>query len=261
MKNNLLKVSILTFGLLILSTSCNQSKKSNNTKNQNEIVSEDFKLKSPEDTTKFETTYNDGRISGVRNLKYYNALVKTSIPLDTILGLTTIMTEWNKYDANVAGPEAGFIQVPYSKERKEQLKQELKDSGIDTNTDLNSTMVGGDVETNRRIKKPSIRYWAVASKMFEQEFKNLKKAEGISNRDTTYVTFDFITTKGFYTVQEKKSELENGKSIWSNLFKESKFLNTEMARVQNESNMDDIKRYEARQLKKKNKIKISYKLK
>ena len=89
--------------------------------------------------------------------------------------------------------------------------------------------------------------------MFEQEFATLKKAEGISNRDTAYVTFDFITTNGFYTIQELKSELENGKSIWSNLFKESKFLNTEMARVQNESQKEAEKRYEDRQLKKNKK--------
>ncbi len=113
---------------------------------------------------------------------------------------------------------------------QEPEKSEMEKNGIDAS----SIMVGGDEETNRRFKEPSIRYWTVASKMFEQEFKNLKKAEGISNRDTTYVTFDFITTNGFYTVQELKSELESGKSIWSNLFKESKFLNNEMARVQNE---------------------------
>jgi hypothetical protein len=111
-------------------------------------------------------------------------------------------------------------------------------------------MVGGDVETNERIKEPSIRYWAVASKMFEQEFNTLKKAKGISNRGVDYVTFDFITTNGFYTVQLKKSELESGQSVWSNLFKESKFLNTEMERVQKESQQDAEKIYEARQLKK-----------
>jgi hypothetical protein len=124
---------------------------------------------------------------------------------------------------------------------RDSEKIEMEKNGIDAN----STMVGGDVETNRRFKEPSIRYWAIASKMFEQEFKNLKKAQRISNRDTTYVTFDFITTNGFYTIQELKSELESGKSIWSNLFKESKFLNTEMARVQNETQ----KEFEDKQLK------------
>ena len=82
MKNNLLKVSILTFGLLILSASCNQSKKSSTIKNKNEIVNEDFKLKTPEDTTKFETTYNDGRITVVNpNFELPNGLEVFTRPL------------------------------------------------------------------------------------------------------------------------------------------------------------------------------------
>jgi hypothetical protein len=233
MKNNIVKVVLSVFVSLVL-ISCNQSKKSSNKK---ETVENNFKLNKAEDTTKFETTYNDGRITTVRNSKYYGYLVRDSKPLDTKLGLSTVITEWNKYDANVACPEAGFIQRPLS------LTEPQKIEMIKAVVEGNSTMVGGDEETNRRIKEPSKRFWAVASKMFEQEFKNLKKATGISNRDTTYVTFDFFTAKGFYTVQEKKSELESGKSIWSNLFKESKFYNTEMARVQNESQKDAEKRY------------------
>jgi hypothetical protein len=245
MKIYILKTALFVFGSVIFLFGCNQSKKS--TIEKNITVENNFKLKTPDDTTKYETTYNDGRISGVRNLKYYNALVKTSKPLDSKFGLTTIITEWNKYDANVACPEAGFIQRPLS--LTEPQKIEMIEAGVEGN----STMVGGDEETNRRIKEPSKRYWAVASKMFEQEFKNLQKATTISNRDTTYVTFDFITTNGFYTVQEKKSELESGKSIWSKVFEESKFLNTEMARVQNESQKDAEKRYNASQSKKKSK--------
>jgi hypothetical protein len=244
MKKNVLKSSLVIFGSLVILVGCNQSKKSSSEKNK--TTENNFKLKTPEDTTKFETIYNDGRITGVRNSAYYNGLVKTSKPFENSkLGLTTIITEWNKYDANVACPEVGFIQRPLS--LTEPQKIEMIEAGVEGN----STMVGGDVETNRRIKEPSKRYWAVASKMFEKEFKNLKKAKGISNRDTTYVTFDFITTNGFYTVQEKKSDLESGQSIWSKVFEESKFYNTEMARVQNESNRDDIKRYEASKLKKK----------
>jgi hypothetical protein len=116
----------------------------------------------------------------------------------------------------------------------EAEKKELRDAGI-KDADLNSQMVGGTEEDNKIFKEPSIRYWAVASKMFEQEFKNLKKADSISDRTVDYVTFDFITTSGFYTVQVPKSELESGRSIWSKMFEESKFLNTELARVQNEA--------------------------
>jgi hypothetical protein len=246
MKNNFWNVSLLIFFLLLFLLSCNQAEKSNTESIKKETIEKNFKLNKTEDTTKFETIYNDGRISAVRNSKYYYLLVKSSIPLaDAKSGLTTVITEWNKYDANVATPEGSFIQKSLLME--DPQKKEMQEAGVDAN----STMVGGDEETNRRIKEPSKRYWGVASKMFEQEFKNLKKADGISNRDTSYVTFDFITTSGFYTIQEKKSELESGQSIWSTLFKESKFLNTEMARVQNESQKDAQKRYEAEQLIKK----------
>ena len=258
MKNNLFKVSQLVLILSFVLLGCNPTDKNSSEKKQDEKkqaekvqsekVQNKFKLNSVQDTTKFETKYNDGRMTAVRNLKYYNLLVESSIPMiDDALKLTTVITEWNEYDANVASPQGAFIQVP--KSFPEPDRSELIKSGVDENS-LNSQMVGGDVETNRRIKEPSIRYWAVASKMFAQEFAKLKKAEGISNRDIDYVTFDFITSNGFYTVQVKKSELESGQLIWSNLFKESKFLNTEMARVQNESRKDAEKRYEDSQLKK-----------
>ena len=249
MKNNLIKKSLLVFGLLVFLICCNEPKKSNSKSNQKEIVENSFKLNKVADTIKFETIYNDGRKTAIRNLKYYSYLIKSSQPMkDEKFRLTTVTAEWNKYDGNVATPQGSFIEKPLFLEEAE--KKEMLEGGLVDPRDMNSTMVGGDEETNRRIIEPSKRYWAVASKIFEQEFKNLKKAEGISNRDTTYVTFDFITTNGFYTIQEKKSELESGKSIWSNLFKESKFLNTEMARVQNESQKDAQKRYEASQLKK-----------
>jgi endonuclease V-like protein UPF0215 family len=199
-----------------------------------------------------KTKYSDGRFTAVRNLRYYNDLIKTGIPMkDAKFGLTTIMTEWNSYDANVASPQGGFIEKPMFLNEAE--KKEMREAGVDQSDTL-SAMVGGDEETNRRFVEPSKRYWAVASKMFEQEFANLTKAEGISDRTVDYVTFDFITTDGFYTVQVKKSELESGKSVWSKVFEESKFLNVEMARVQNESAMDDQKRNEARQLKKTQKV-------
>ena len=245
MKSNLLKTSLIVFGSFCFLVGCNQNKKTNTKSINKETVESNFKLNKAEDTTKFETIYNNGIKSGVRNIKYYNYLVKDSKPFgDTKLGLTTVITEWNKYDANVATAQSSFIEKALFLEETE--KKQMIEDGFEPSK---STMVGADVETNRRIKEPSIRYWAVASKIFEKEFKNLKKADGISNRDTTYVTFDFITTNGFYTIQEKKSELESGKSIWSNLFKESKFLNTEMARVQNESQKDAQKRYENRQIK------------
>jgi hypothetical protein len=269
MKNNLLKASLIVFCSFVFLAGCNQTDKANIENNQIETAKDAVKTenKPAKDTfaivstnsERLETKYTDGRITSVRNLPYYKALVKSSIPMkDSKLGLTTVMTEWNAYDANVAAPEAAFIEVPRSIEERDKLRAELKAGGVELSTDDgNSTMIGGDVETNERIKEPSKRYWAVASKVFEQEFNNLKKADGISDRSVNYVTFDFITTSGFYTVQVKKSELESGQSVWSNLFEESKFLNTEMARVQNESAIDAQQRYEAKQLKKNQKIKKS----
>jgi hypothetical protein len=243
MKDNLLKASLLVFSSFIFLFGCNQTNKVNKENNQNETAKDTFAIVDTS-SEKYETKYTDGRITAVRNLKYYNALIETSKPLDTRLGLTTVMSEWNEYDGNVATPQGAFTEKPLFLTEAE--KSQMREAGVDGK----STMVGGDEETNRRIKEPSIRYWAVASKMFEQEFNALKKAKGISNRDVDYVTFDFITTNGFYTVQEKKSKLESGQSVWSNLFKESKFLNTEMERVQRESQQDAEKRFEARQLKK-----------
>jgi hypothetical protein len=268
-KNNLLKTSLFVFCAFVFLFGCDQAKEVKTENNQNETAKDSVamnkavnKAKSEAaketfaivstNSEKLESKYTDGRITSVRNLPYYKILVKSSIPMkDAKYGLTTVITEWNAYDANVASPQGGFIQVQRSIKERDTIRAEMKTAGVDLSTDdANSTMIGGDEETNRRFKEPSIRYWAVASKMFEQEFKNLKKAEGISDRSVDYVTFDFITTNGFYTVQVKKSELESGKSIWSNVFKESKFLNVEMARVQNESAIDDQKRYEADQLKK-----------
>jgi hypothetical protein len=244
MKNNLSKTSLLVFTSLVCLFGCNQTNKSNNGNNQNETAKDTFAI-ADTGSERYETKYIDGRITAVRNLKYYNALVNTSKPLgDSKLGLTTVTSEWNEYDGNVATPQCSFTEKPLFLTEAE--KSQMREAGVDGK----STMVGGDEETNERIKEPSIRYWAVASKMFEQEFSTLKKAKGISNRDVDYVTFDFITTNGFYTVQEKKSKLESGQSVWSNLFKESKFLNTEMERVQRESQQDAEKRFEARQLKK-----------
>ncbi len=233
-----LKTCIAVTATTLLFYSCDQPKNTTINKKQivNEKVKNNFKLNKESDTLKFETLYNDGRITAVRNQKYYNYLLQDAkLTKDTALKIYTVVSEWNKYDANIQSASGGFIQVPRSAQEVINLKEELKAGGADTNQDLNSTMVGGDVESNNRFKEPSERYFAVAKKIFEQEFKNLTKAESISNRDTNYVTFDFITNKGLFTIQELKSVLETNQSVWSTLFTESKFLNTEMARVQKES--------------------------
>jgi hypothetical protein len=89
-------------------------------------------------------------------------------------------------------------------------------------------MMGGDQETNKRNKESSIRYFDIAYKIFEKEFKTLKMASNISNRDTNFVTFDFFTISGFYTVQESKAKLEAGESVWSQLFEATKKMPKEL---------------------------------
>ena len=162
MKNNLLKAALLVFGSLIFLFGCNQTKKSNTKSFKKETVENNFKLNKVADTSKLETIYNDGRITAVRNVKYYGYLVRDSKPFgDTKLGLTTVITEWNKYDANVATAQSSFIEKALFLEETE--KKQMIENGFEPS---NSTMVGADEETNRRIKEPSIRYWAVANKMF-----------------------------------------------------------------------------------------------
>ncbi len=90
-----------------------------------QTVETDFKLKTPDDTTKFETKYNDGRVTVVRNLKYYNLLVKSSKPFEgTKLRLSKVIGEWKLYDANVAIAQGRFIQKPLIMQDPE--KNEIK---------------------------------------------------------------------------------------------------------------------------------------
>lgn len=77
-----------------------------------------------------KTLYADGRVSDVRKINYYNYLVKNSEPFGDSpaakLGLITIITEWNKYDANVAGPQGGFMQVENDSQFITKMREELK---------------------------------------------------------------------------------------------------------------------------------------
>jgi hypothetical protein len=212
MKNNLSKVLLFINSISALFLSCNQSKQSETKSNLQEIKTDTLESAIVKDNNTF---YKDGRETEVRKLWYYNSLVKTSIPLekntntDNKLKLTTIIAEWNKCEAVVASEEAVFIQLPTNQ------------------------MMGGDVETNRRNKESSIRYFDIAYKIFEKEFKTLKMANSISNRDTNFVSFDFFTDKGFYTVQESKAKLEAGESVWSKLFEVTKKMPTELEKTMN----------------------------
>jgi hypothetical protein len=208
MKNNRKKASVWVLASLMFLSGCNQTGASDAKNTQSEATKAPVKFaRQGKDT--FETIYADGRLSGVRNLNYYNILIKNKKDNKSEnVRVLYVMTEWNKYDAVVAAPEEAFIQLP------------------------NNSMVGGDVETNRRVKDYAIRYFAIATKMFKKEVRNLKTINGITDRNTDDVTFDVITNKGIYTIQEKKSDLENNRSIWSGLFTASKQLNQDVITTQ-----------------------------
>ncbi len=201
------KASLLIFGSLLLLISCNQTKKVKNKNSLNKTFEAAVSTKKDGNPV---SKYADGRISEVRTLTYYNFYTDTILAnKNEELKLILVITEWNKYEALVADSVSTFTQLP------------------------SNTMLGGDVETNRRMKKSAVRYFDIANKMFEKEVKKLPKMEVITNRDANYVTIDFITNKGFFTIQEQKSKLENNQSIWSNLFKESKLLSIEVEKTMN----------------------------
>jgi hypothetical protein len=209
MKNNLKKASLLVLAPFMFVSGCNQTGASDAKNTQGETAKAPIKFATQGKDT-FDTIYADGRKTGVRNLNYYKILIdnKKDDKSESIK-ILYVMTEWNKYDAVVASPQEAFIQLP------------------------SNSMVGGDVETNRRVKNYAIRYFAIATKMFEKEARNLNTINDITDRGVDDVTFDFITNKGIYTIQERKSDLENDRSIWSGLFTASKQLNRDVITTQN----------------------------
>jgi hypothetical protein len=209
MRNDFKKAALLVLVSSVFLSGCNQMGASDAKNSQSEATKAPIKFATQGKDT-FETIYADGRKSGVRNLNYYNALIDSEKENKSEnITVLYVMTEWDKYDAVVAAPQEAFIQLP------------------------NNSMIGGDVETNRRVKDYAIRYFAIATKTFEKEARNLKTINAITDRDTNYVTFDFITNKGIYTIQEKKSDLENDQSTWSGLFNASKQLNSDIMTMLN----------------------------
>jgi hypothetical protein len=193
----------------VFASGCHQTGASDAKNKQSETGKAPIKFATQGKDT-FDTIYADGRKTGVRSLNYYKILIDSEKQNKSeTVKILYVMTEWNKYDAVVAGPQEAFIQLP------------------------SNTMVGGDVETNRRVKNYAIRYFAIATKMFEKEAQGLKPINDITDRGVDDVTFDFITNKGIYTIQERKSELEDNRSIWSGLFTASKQLNRDVITTQN----------------------------
>jgi hypothetical protein len=160
------------------------------------------RVSQPNGARSFKTVYVDGRISQVRNFDYFDfyrdkAPSAASQPINLII----VTVEWGRYDAVVGDRTAAFAQLP------------------------SNIMAGGDVETNNRVGRPSRSFFATARKAFAQQRNNLTRIDQtVPNRNIDMVSFDFVTNKGTFTIQQDLRSLENGTSPWSNMFREARAL-------------------------------------
>jgi hypothetical protein len=167
--------------------------------------------------------YSDGRKSTNRKLVFYDSYnvnienkpfasyEPAEVSKDDKLELKRIITEWDKYSAVKVEQGGGNIT------REDNVGQ------------------GNSNQSPKVIRDISVKYFDKAKKLFEQELPNLQMADVISDRSLDSVTIDFLTNKGFYTVQVPKSELESGKSIWSELYKDSKQYLLDFQRLEREN--------------------------
>jgi hypothetical protein len=165
---------------------------------------------SPVATAKAEpwaTRYVDGRTSQVRTFQYFDHYHdKKPSAARQPANLIVVVVEWGRYDAVVGDRQAAFAQLP------------------------TNTMVGGDVETNNRISKPSKAFFATARQTFAQQRDKLTRInKTVPNRNL--VSFDFVTNQGTFTVQQDRRTLENGTSPWSKMFREARALREDVRRA------------------------------
>ena len=187
----------------LLICSCNENKKTEQ-QSKNKIE------KNNNFDTIVPTKYKDGRLSEVRIFNYYNASKDTSVEnKGDVIRLKYVVVEWNKYEAVVADEEGAFAQLE------------------------TQTMTGGDVATNKKVQKPSSLFFKQSKKIFEEKINFLLKVNEIPNRNVDSVSFDFITNKGVYTIQESKKTLESGSTDLCSIFKDAKRLKLEIEKVDN----------------------------
>ena len=192
--NHLLIIMSISFVIC----SCNENKKK-------EQQSKDKIEKNNNFDTITNTKYNDGRLSEVRIFNYYHASKDTAIEKKgDRIKLKYVVLEWNKYEAIVADEEGAFAQLE------------------------TQTMRGGDVGTNKKVQKSSSLFFKQSKKIFEEKINTLLEANEIPNRNVDSVSFDFVTNKGVYTMQESKKTLESGSSDLSKIFKDAKSLKLEI---------------------------------
>jgi hypothetical protein len=81
------------------------------------------------------------------------------------------------------------------------------------------------------LKKDAAQFWNLAMGAFAQQGDQLARAARIPNRDALAVSFDFVTTKGLFTIQQDLAALQDGSSPWSDLFAEALSLHAAVGAV------------------------------
>lgn len=154
------------------------------------------------------TRYSDGRKTTVRDFQFFEFYRdKTAAPDPASIKLGLVVVEWGRYDALVADGESVFGQLP------------------------SNLMVGGDVETNQRVRPSASAFFANARAAFAARRNSLMRIErAVPNRNSDRVSFDFVTNQGTFTVQQDLAALENGTSPWSALFREAGALREKVER-------------------------------
>jgi hypothetical protein len=137
------------------------------------------------------TKYSDGRTSEVRTESYYADTIKM-LDKDADLQLFFFVMEYNGYEAVVSDKDGVFGQLPSN--------------------------------TMTRIKKnvAGENFFIFVDKLFQEKLALLKPMTTITDRNVDMVSFDFVTNKGVYTVLESKTILEQGNSVWSELYTKTK---------------------------------------
>ncbi len=204
--SKLLKHITLIAGVALTIVSCNENPKSKKAVSEETV---DY-AKNDSINEANKTKYKDGRLSEVRTLRYFNFYKDTvnKISKDNIK-LILVVVEWNKFEALVSDSIAAFGQ-----------------------NEMN-TMNGGSVEENKLIEKDAKIFFKLGESIFKTKINVLDKPDLIPNRDSNYVSFDFVTNNGFYTVQERKLNLENNQSFLSQLFENAKKIRRQ---VENNAN-------------------------
>lgn len=204
------KINLISFFLTILLFSCSEN---GSKKIKNESLKSSETNKYPD--TLIKAKYDDGRVSEVRLINIYNPDKDTTQANkgDGIKLLGFVM-EWNKYEAVVCNSQVAIIQLECN------------------------TMQGGTTDVGPRINKSASLYFKVAEKALAEKLSSLTLVDKIPNRDTTSVSFDFQTNKGYYTFQETKKNLESGNSYWSQIFNQGKKLKLELKNIEKELGFD-----------------------